>query len=421
MEVFDLRFQLKYAKGNVEFEIEEKNYMGSLLPNEFEFELKGAEEVKRSLENPIGSKRLKDIVEPGEKIAIITSDITRPMPSHVALPPVIEELKKAQVEERDITIVLALGCHRNHTEEEMKTLVGEEIYNSEIQIIDSEMDRCINFGTCKNGTPIDIFEPVANSDRIICMGNIEYHYFAGYSGGAKAIMPGTSSYDAIQANHSNMVRDEACAGNLDTNPVRQDIDEIGQYIKIDFIVNVVLNNKKEIVRAVSGHYIKAHREGCKVLDKMYGIKIEGKADIAIVSPGGFPKDINIYQAQKGLDNAKHAVRDGGIIILVASTKEGFGEDTFEDWMLNKTPEEMIKEIKKDFKLGGHKAAAIAMVLNRVQIFMVSDLEDELLKKINIVPFKTVQEAIDRALEELGADSQILLLPDAGSTLPVDSP
>ncbi|HZJ76656.1 MAG TPA: nickel-dependent lactate racemase [Oscillospiraceae bacterium] len=416
-----MRFQLKYAKGNVEFEIEEKNYMGSLLPNEFEFELKGAEEVKRSLENPIGSKRLKDIVEPGEKIAIITSDITRPMPSHVALPPVIEELKKAQVEERDITIVLALGCHRNHTEEEMKTLVGEEIYNSEIQIIDSEMDRCINFGTCKNGTPIDIFEPVANSDRIICMGNIEYHYFAGYSGGAKAIMPGTSSYDAIQANHSNMVRDEACAGNLDTNPVRQDIDEIGQYIKIDFIVNVVLNNKKEIVRAVSGHYIKAHREGCKVLDKMYGIKIEGKADIAIVSPGGFPKDINIYQAQKGLDNAKHAVRDGGIIILVASTKEGFGEDTFEDWMLNKTPEEMIKEIKKDFKLGGHKAAAIAMVLNRVQIFMVSDLEDELLKKINIVPFKTVQEAIDRALEELGADSQILLLPDAGSTLPVDSP
>ncbi len=413
-----MKYQLKYGKGDVEFHIDDKNYMGSLLPNEIEFELKGVEEVKRSLENPIGSKRLKDIVKPGEKIAIVTSDITRPMPSKIVLPPVIEELKRAEVEEKDISIVLALGCHRNHTEEEIKLLVGEEIYNSDIQIIDSEMDRCINFGRCKHGTPVDIFEPVAKADRIICMGNIEYHYFAGYSGGAKALMPGVSSHDAIQANHSNMVKEEAHAGNLDTNPVRQDIDEVGDYIKIDFLINVVLNSKKEIVRAVSGHYMEAHRAGCKDLDKMYGIQIERQADIAIVSPGGYPKDINIYQAQKGLDNAKHAVREGGIIILVASAKEGFGEDTFEDWMLNKAPKDMIKEIKKSFKLGGHKAAAIAMVLGKAQIFMVSDLEDDLLRKISIVPFKTVQEAIDKALEELGPDSQILLLPSAGSTLPI---
>ncbi len=413
-----MKFQLKYGKDSVSFDIEEKNYMGSLLPNEVEFELTGVEEVKRSLENPIGTKRLKDIVKPGEKIAIITSDITRPMPSKTVLPPVIEELKKAQVEEKDIMIVLALGSHRSHTEEEKKMLVGDEIYNSGVKIIDSDMDKCINLGRCKNGTPIDIFEPVAKADRIICMGNIEYHYFAGYSGGSKAVMPGVSSHDAIQANHSNMVKEAAHAGNLDTNPVRQDIDEVGEHIKIDFIVNVVLNSKKEIVKAVSGHYIDAHREGCKVLDKMYGIKIDKPADIAIVSPGGFPKDINIYQSQKGLDNAKHAVREGGIIILVASAKERFGEKTFEDWMLNKAPKEMIKEIKENFKLGGHKAAAIAMVLEKAQIFMVSDLEDELLRKLNLVPFGTVQEAIEKALEELGQDSKILLLPSAGSTLPL---
>lgn len=411
-----MKFELKYGKDHVEFEIEEKNYMCSLLPNEIEFELKGEEEVKRALENPIGTKRLKDIVKSGEKIVIITSDITRPMPSKVVLPTVINELKLAEVQEKDITIVLALGIHRGHTEEEKRNLVGEEIYNSAVNIMDSDANKCINLGKCKNGTPVDIFEPVAKADRIICLGNIEYHYFAGYSGGAKALMPGVSSHDAIQANHSNMVKKEAYAGNLETNPVRQDIDEVGEYINIDFIVNVILNSKNEIVKTVAGHYIKAHREGCKVVDELYGIQVEKQADIVIVSPGGFPKDINIYQSQKGLDNAKQAVKDGGIIILVASAKEKFGESTFEEWMLGKEPQEMIKEIKENFKLGGHKAAAIAMVLQKAKIYMVSDLEDELVRKINFIPFKTVQAAIDAALKELGDESQIIVMPAAGSTL-----
>jgi nickel-dependent lactate racemase len=303
-----------------------------------------------------------------------------------------------------------------HTKEEKKALVGMEIYDSIINIIDSDMNKCINLGRCKNGTPVDIFVPVAKADRIICMGNIEYHYFAGYSGGSKALMPGVSSHDAIQANHSNMVKKEACAGNIESNPVRQDIDEVGEHIKIDFIVNVILNSKKEIVKAVAGDYIKAHREGCKVVDELYGKKIDKQADIVIVSPGGFPKDINIYQSQKGLDNAKNAVREGGIIILAASAKEKFGEKTFEDWMLNKKPEEMIKEIQENFKLGGHKAAAIAMVLQKSKIYMVSELEDELVRKINFTPFKTLQEAVDTALKELGRDSKIIIMPIAGSTL-----
>lgn len=411
-----MKFELKYGKGHVEFEIEENNYMCSLLPNEIEFELKGEEEVKRALENPIETKRLKDIVKPGEKIAIITSDITRPMPSKVVLPPVIHELKMADVQEKDITIVLALGIHRGHSEEEKKSLVGEEIYNSDINILDSDKNRCITLGKCKNGTPVDIFEPVAKADRIICMGNIEYHYFAGYSGGAKALMPGVSSHAAIQANHANMVKKEAYAGNLETNPVRQDIDEAGEHIKIDFIVNVILNSKKEIVKTVAGHYIKAHREGCKVLDELYGIQLEKQADIVIVSPGGFPKDINLYQSQKGLDNAKQAVKEGGIIILAASAKEKFGESTFEEWMLGKEPQQMINAIKENFELGGHKAAAIAMVLQKAKIYMVSDLDDELVRKINFVPFETVQDAIDAALKELGDNSQIIVMPAAGSTL-----
>ncbi len=411
-------FELKYGKKKVQFQLDQKNYMDTLLPNKLSVELTNEDEVRRALEHPIGSARLKDIVKPGEKIVIATSDITRPMPSYRVLPEVIAELGRGGVSEEDITVVLALGSHRGHTEDEKKALVGEAVYNSGARIIDSNMDQCVRLGMCKNGTPVDIFEPVAKADKRICLGNIEFHYFAGYSGGSKALMPGVSSHDAIQANHSNMVKLGAHAGNLDTNPVRQDIDEIVDYITIDFIVNVVLDEKKQIVKAFAGHHYKAHRAGCELLDQMYKIPIKEKADIVIVSPGGFPKDINIYQSQKGLDNAKHAVKPGGIIIWSASAAEGFGEKTFEEWMKTKLPKEMIKEIKTNFKLGGHKAAAIAMVLEEAKIFMVSDLDDELVKKINLIPYPTLQDALDQALLELGDQAKVLVLPLAGSTLPV---
>lgn len=410
--------ELKYGKGTVSFTLPEKNVMGELQPNTVSVKLTDMAEVKRSLLEPIGSPRLKDIVKAGEKVVIVTSDITRPMPSYRVLPAVIDELAEGGITPADITVVLALGSHRPHTEEEKKTLVGEPVYSSGIRVIDSDMDRCVNLGRCNNGTPVDIFEPVAAADRIICLGNVEYHYFAGYSGGAKALMPGVSSHAAIQANHSNMVHPEARAGNLITNPVRQDIDQITEFIKIDFIVNVVLNSKKEIVRSVAGHWKEAHRAGCAFLDTLYGIPVEKQADIVIVTPGGFPKDINLYQSQKALDNSKNAVREGGIVILTASAKEGFGESCFEEWMLNKTPDEMIAEIKRHFKLGGHKAAAISLVLKKAQIFFVSDWEPALARKVNFVPFATVQEAVDEALRQQGEDARVLIMPVGGSTLPL---
>ncbi len=413
-----MKCELGYGKGSVTFEIPDKNFMGELLPNDMTYVRTGVEEVLYALKNPIGTARLSEIVKPGEKVVIITSDITRPMPSHIVLPPVLDELRATGVREEDILIVLALGSHRKHTEEEKRYLVGDTVYHSKVKIMDSDMNSCVNLGVCENGTPVDIFKPVVEADRIICLGNIEYHYFAGYSGGAKAIMPGVSSREAIQANHSNMVKAGAKAGSLEDNPVRRDIDQVGEFIKIDFIVNVVLNEKKEIVKAVAGHYIDAHREGCKFLDEMYAVPIEELADIVVVSPGGFPKDINLYQSQKSLDNAKHAVRDGGIIVLVASAKEMFGESRFEEWMLQKMPREMIEEIKVNFKLGGHKAAAIAMVLEQARIFLVSDLEEDLVRRIHLEPFDTVQNAVDTALRELGADAKILVMPVGGSTLPL---
>ncbi len=411
-------FEFKYGKKTISVDIPEKNYAGTLIPNEIVHDRSGADEINYALDNPAGSERLEDIVKPGESVVIVTSDITRPFPGRLVIPELVKRLHSAGVSDSDITIVFALGSHRRHTEDEKKYLTGDDVYSSGINLLDSEMDLCINLGACRNGTPVDIFRPVAEADRLICVGNIEFHYFAGYSGGAKALMPGVSSHAAIQANHSNMTNKNAAAGRLDDNPVRQDIDQVGEFIKIDFILNVILDNKKEIVKAVAGHYLEAHRNGCRYLDRMNGVEFASKADIVIASPGGYPKDINLYQAQKGLDNAKYAVKDGGIIILAASAAEGFGEKTFESWMKDKTPSEMLAEIESNFVLGGHKAAAIAMILQKAEIFMVSDLGDETVKSINFIPFKSLQAALDAAVGKMGERASVLVMPDAGATIPL---
>lgn len=412
-----MKMELGFGKGKVNFEINKENVTGILEPNDVNFDRTGKEEVVHALQNPIGSRRLREIVKPGEKIAIITSDITRPMPSKLVIPEVLTELAAAGVDENDITIVFALGSHRKHTEEEMKYLVGEDIYSS-IRCVDSDMNDCIHMGTTSYGTPVDIFSVVARADRRVCLGNIEFHYFAGYSGGAKAIMPGVSTRSAIQSNHSKMVMDEAKAGEMNINPVRKDIDEVVDFISIDFILNVVLDEHKRVIKAVAGHYIAAHRAGCQFLDRLYKINIKERADIVVVSPGGYPKDINLYQAQKALDNSKHAVRDGGIIILVASCKEGFGEHVFEQWIRDSNaPDELTGKIQVNFELGGHKAAAIAMVLNKCSIYLVSDLDEDLVKKIYMKPYTNVQKALDDAMEILGGNSKVIVMPYGGSTLP----
>jgi lactate racemase len=412
-----MNVEFGYNRDVIEVNIDDNNFMGVLKPNTFNPGITGQDEVKRALRNPIGSKRLSDIIKPGEKIAIITSDITRPMPSKTVLDGLLKDPGFSGVHMDDIVLVFALGIHRKHTEKERIKLVGDDIY-SKIRCIDSDSEDYVMMGKTSNGTPVEIFRPVAEADRLICLGNIEYHYFAGYSGGAKAVMPGVSTQAAIQVNHSMMVMPGAKAGRIEDNPIRQDIEEVEKFMHIDFILNVVLDEKKNTIKAVAGHHIHAHREGCKFLDGLYKVKIPGKADIVIVSPGGYPKDINLYQAQKALDNAKHAVKKGGIIILVASCGEGMGNDVFEKWMIGaKSSEDMIERIGNKFELGGHKAAAIAMVLQNADIFLVSDMPDEFVKRIFMKPFKSVQTALENALESVGANSGVLAMPYGGSTLP----
>lgn len=412
-----MRFEYGYDQEIRTFQLPEENLLCEVTQNQMEVSLIGTDAVRDALENPIGTGKLRDIVKPGETVAIVTSDITRPCPSHVIVPEILRELSAAGVADAQITVVFALGSHRVHTAEEQRKLVGDEVYRR-IRCIDAAKDGFVHFGVTAAGTSVDIDPTVAAADRRICVGNIEYHYFAGYSGGAKAIMPGVSTRDAIQQNHSKMVLEEAKAGNLLGNPLRQDLEEAAAMVGVDFIVNVVLDEEKRIVKAVAGNLRKAHEAGCAFLDQLYKIRIPARGDIVITTPGGFPKDINLYQAQKALDNAKHAVRDGGIIILAASCKEGLGEKVFEEWMLNSvSPEAMVERIGRDFQLGGHKAAAIGMVLGRARVFLVSDFEDDVVKQMFLEPFASVDEALKEALACLGKDSKVIFMPHGGSVLP----
>lgn len=411
-----MKIQLGFGHSFQELEIPEGHTVETLLPNAVTLPSSAEEEIKRALTHPIGTPRLRELVREGGKTVIITSDITRPLPSSLLLPPLLEELEEGGIDQNDILVVFALGNHRPHTQEEQKKLLGAAY--GRVKAVDSNAKDCVRLGFTSRGTPVDIFRPVAEAKYRICLGNIEYHYFAGYSGGIKAIMPGVSTPEAIQNNHSLMVQPGARTGILDGNPVREDMEEVGEIVPVDFILNVVLDENKQIVKAVAGHYKQAHRAGCAFLDDLYQVKISQPADIVIVSAGGFPKDINLYQAQKALDNAQRAVRPGGIIILVAACPEGLGEKVFARWVNEAArPEDLIARVRQHFELGGHKAAAIALVLQQAKVYLVSGLPREQAAKLFMEPFSDVNAALAAAIKSVGQKARIAVIPFGGSTLP----
>lgn len=413
------KVQLKYGETLVTVDIPKSNLYDILYPGEIPGVKDPILAVKQALENPIGSPSLKELINEKKprNVAVLVSDITRPVPSYILLPPIIEKLVESGIAYNNITVVFGLGFHRKMSEEEKRKLVGEYVY-SKVKCINHDIGDCVYIGTTKRGTPVEVYRPVAKADFIIATGNLELHWFAGYSGGYKALLPGVCSKRTIETNHSMMVMQGAITGKINGNPVREDIEEAGKLAGVSFIVNAVLNSNKEIVKVVAGDPIKAHREGVKYIDKMYKRKIEKRVDIVIASPGGYPKDINLYQAQKGLDNASYAVRDNGSIILVAECREGLGESTFESWMKKaKSPDEPIKWIREHFMLGGHKAAGICRVLKRVKVYLVSSLDKTTTKSIFLTPAYSVQEALNSALIEHGKNAKVLVIPYAASTLP----
>lgn len=373
--------------------------------------------LRHALAAPIGAPRLRDLVTSRQKIAIVTSDLTRPCPSDRLLPPVLDELRAAGVPDDNVVIVMALGLHRPMTVTEIQSTVGADVCRH-VQVINHDPDDTVRMGTTSAGTPVDLFCPVVEADVRICLGNIEFHYFAGYSGGAKAILPGCASKATIQANHAMMVDPAARTGNIEGNPVRRDIEEGSALVGIDFILNVIVDDHKRIVDAFAGDVTATHRRGCRRVAQRGTVPIPRQADIVLVSAGGHPKDINLYQAQKALDNASHAVRSGGTIILVAECPEGLGNRTFEQWMTEThSADDILARIQREFILGGHKAAAIAAVIKEAQVFLVSSLPAQVVRRCGMVPSDSVVQALDAAWSGFDIQPSLLIMPDGGSMLP----
>ena len=366
--------------------------------------------LKSALANPVGSKRLCDIVGRGESVVILVSDITRPVPTGKLLTHVFSELRVAGAE-RGALIVFGLGLHRAMSEGEKREILVEHYGRRHVE---HDRERCTYLGETSQGTPVEIFSRVAECDRIVCTGNIDFHYYAGYTGGAKALLPGVSSTRSIIKNHSLMLDETSIAGRID-GVVRRDIDEAGRIAGVDFTLDVVLDSEKRIVHAVGGDMVRAHREGVRIVDEMCKIEVE-PVDIVIVSPGGMPKDINLYQAHKALENVKDAVRDGGAIILVAACPEGYGNATFESW-LNRCvrAEDAIALFQESFVMGGHKAALIAKLSLEKDLYLVSERPGDFAEKAYFKHAPTLQNAVFRAIRGRKR-AQILAVPYGSTTL-----
>jgi nickel-dependent lactate racemase len=283
--------------------------------------------------------------------------------------------------------------------------------------VDSDPADVEFLGSTSRGTPIIVHRPVAEADVCVCLGVIEYHYFAGFSGGVKALVPGVCGIETIRHNHSMMVDPGATIGQLDGNPVREDIEEAGRMIGVDFILNVVMAGAQKVVDAIAGHPQTAHRAGCARLEALERLSVEHPMDMVVVSAGGYPKDINLYQAQKALDNASRIVRPGGIILLVAECAEGLGNSVFEAWMQDPGgPEAIVARIRREFVLGGHKAAVIAMTMQHASVFLISDLPPAFARSIGFHPYSDLNSAFRAAIEQLGPVPHIAVMTKGSSTL-----
>jgi len=413
-----MKVSLNYGYDSTTLDIPDKNYTGTLNPKDTREIEDPINEVRRALANPIGNEKLKELASPQDKVIILVSDISRPCPSNILLPPILEELKEAGVSKDQITIVFGLGVHRKHTEEEKKKLVGENIYN-QIKCIDHDINNCVKIGTTKRGNEVSVFKKILEADFIIATGNLEFHYFAGFSGGAKAIAPGICSRETIANNHKHFLDSGASAGKIEGNPIREEIEEIGGMVGINFMVNAVLNSHKKVVRVVAGDVTRAHREGAEYINNMFGVKIDNLADIVITSPGGFPKDIDLYQTHKAMEFASLAVKKGGIIIAVGECKDGLGEGNFAEALNGKlSPQELIEELKNNFILGRHKASRIAKIHLDSGIYLVSNLADEIKKKLFVKSFDSLEEAFSQAIKVQGGKAKVLVIPYGNSTLPV---
>lgn len=403
-----MKIKLPYGLGHIAVDIPEENILDIIKIDDPSPPQDEKTIILNAMKKPISSRPLSRLARRKKNAAILVSDVTRPCPSHKFLPFILDELEEARVS--DIKIIFGLGIHRKQTEDEKRMLVGEQAIKRIRRLVDSNEGLFRFIGHTKAGTPVEVCEEVLASDLLIVTGNLEYHYFAGYSGGAKAAAIGVCSPKTIQANHSLMLDDRAVTGSFKHNPLRQDIEEAGQMIGIDFLFNAVLDDKKRIISAFAGSNNEAYREGIKRYDQIYRMVVGEKADVVIAATGAYPKDLNLYQAQKALENVKDVVKETGEIILISSCDEGYGNKIFEEWMRKADDYHTLETwIKKKFVLGGHKAYALSKLLAKTRVALYSSFSREDSEKMGFIKINNLQDYLDDKIRQ-SKDTKILIIP-----------
>jgi nickel-dependent lactate racemase len=377
--------------------------------------------LNHSLTHPVGCKKFENLVQSIRplKVAIAIPDETRPTPVKEILTILLKRLYVAspQIKPERVTIIIGGGLHPHGEKMDMKQLAAA--YNAEgcrIVSHDAVHDRMINFGVTSRGTPVLINAEFAETDLKIVIGQIDPHQFVGFTGGAKGVVIGCAAAESIKHNHGLMFEEGAQVGILERNPVREDLNEAGELVGIHLAVNVVLDADNKVVQVLAGTPLAVLKEGARMCAQIFGVSIDKKFDIAIASCGGYPKDISLYQAQKGLNLASQAVKLGGRILLLAACPIGVGDDVYFDYVSRfATPKEAMEDFKKiGFKMGAHKAYLFGRTLINYDVVVFSDLDSGILKQCHLKAADP-SEVIRKWVEDFDGRPSIAVIPNANTT------
>ncbi len=410
---------LPYGRGERTVDLPEHNFVGILEGKEAPT-VELVQEFDRAWRNPIGIDDPGTVFHPGESVVFAVTDHTRSTPTREILPLIWERIRD-RVRPEDLMIIVARGTHRSPTEEELEAMLGDLRREFRVAIHDCDYNH-VEVGSSARGTPILIDRIVAEADRVVTLGHIGMHYYAGYSGGRKNILPGVAGRETIEVNHAQLT-DPHCEGcSYRGNPISEEMSEAARLAGVDFIVDCVFDAHGRVAKIVVGDLEEAHAVGRAFWDSLFQVEVQERADLVIVSAGGHPKDIDLYQAYKALYNAGRAVKEGGMILLVAACSDGIGNDLFEDWVMRcERPEDVFGILEKEgFKLGGHKAVYLAKDLARAQIALVSEMEDELVRRFFLTPIIDPNEVVALAHERFGEGFRTLVMPHGADTFPLVS-
>jgi len=410
-----MRLEVPYGKsGTQSLYVPDENLLGVLRPSEVE-RSDEMQVIREGLDERLGSLGLQRFLEGAEKVVVIVNDGTRPTPTARILHALEERMDLAKVR-----FLVATGAHRAPTDDEYEQIFGERIHRlrPNIHAHDARKDKMAYLGRTRFGTEIWINEIAVDADRLVIITSVEPHYFAGFTGGRKSILPGVASYASIEQNHRLALRPEAKSLALEGNPVHEDMMDAIKSLdhKPIFAIQVVLDRHQQVYRVASGDLEKSFQRAVLWANEAFCAPIERKADI-VISIASYPMDVDLYQSQKAIENAMPALREGGTLIFVSKCRSGIGDQAFYDKLaVSKDPDIVLENLAVEYRLGYHKAAKMAEAMKRVEICGVTALDPQVLKKINIIPFESVQEALEAALEKK-PNATVLVIYDGNVVVP----